>query len=72
MLLELLKKFNPFIKKNISIPTKIDEVFTDEYYIEKANDAALKRFEELKISKGIEKKTYYVWIKSKKLKKSLI
>jgi hypothetical protein len=55
MLLELLKKFNPFIKKNISIPTKIDEVFTDEYYIEKANDAALKRFEELKISKGIEK-----------------
>jgi hypothetical protein len=34
MLLELLKKFNPFIKKNF-IPTKIDEVFTDEYYIER-------------------------------------
>jgi hypothetical protein len=68
MLLELLKKFNPFIKKNIFIPTKIDEVFTDEYYIEKANDAALKRFEELKISKGIEKNNLLCLDKVKEVK----
>jgi hypothetical protein len=68
MLLELLKKFNPFIKKNIFIPIRTDEVFTDEYYIEKANDAALKRFEGLKISKDIIKNNLLCLDKVKEVK----
>jgi hypothetical protein len=71
MLLELLKKFNPFIKKIFPFRLKLMKFF-DEYYIEKANDAALKRFEELKISKGIEKNNLLCLDKVKKLKKSLI
>jgi hypothetical protein len=50
MLLELLKKLNPFIKNNFFIPWKVEEIFTDEYY----NDAGLRRFEELKRSKEMK------------------
>jgi hypothetical protein len=50
MLLELLKNLILLLKKIFPFRPKL-MVFTDEYYIEKANDAALKRFEELKISK---------------------
>jgi hypothetical protein len=41
MLLELLKKFNPFIKKIFPFRLKLMK-FLLMYYIEKANDAALK------------------------------